>query len=713
MIIELVGLPGSGKTTFAKRLAERDGWTLVSVRGRGEILFFNLLFFLRHPLVFVRTLLPLIRYCGRRELWYMKFVNLFLVHNAKYMKAARYPRAVIDQGHHQNVISLFDERVPDEIIGQYARILPKPDLLLFFVTPPDVRTKRLAGRGYGTRDAMDDDYRNAWEAAREEHFERLYLIRATLPCAVDLLSPENEERQLERIASARIWHYVLHGRMPTEKAHGQQIAKTLEALSRKGVYVTLWLPRGDADTAARIAAGYALEGTFAVRSFGVPDLLRLPAFFGQVKFWLDAAVFFVRLFVTRISREGVFYTRNPELAWLFALRGAEAWYEAHRFPSSKIGLLCFFLRHVTGVIANSQGTADALLRAGISRVSVVRNGVDLGRFAEALPQDAARALLGLPEGVTMVAYIGAFYAWKGVPFLLETWRRNFATRNDLTLLLVGGTEEDLARYGGRGAYRALSNVRLVPHVPAEETVRYLFAADVLVLPNSRITEESVRYTSPIKLFEYMATGKPIVAADLPSIREVLTDETGFFFRADESDALAEALSSALASPDEMRMRGARAREASQRYGWDARAQLLMRIVQGNVNRSENVHRQFLKSTMSVCVTAAFYFSLIYVLTEYIGIWHLYSVPIAYASAIVVNFLLLKLVFVGGMQRTVHEFFRFLLLAFANIFVNTVAAYILVERLHVWYMLAQLLIVGGLAVANFFVYRSYVFPRGKQ
>src|SRR3989344_4218701 len=100
MIIEFVGLPGSGKSTFAKRLAEHGSWKLVSVSGRAELVFYNVLFLFWHPISFVQGISWFWRYRGLRELWYTKFANLFLVHNAKYMKARRYPRAIIDQGHH-------------------------------------------------------------------------------------------------------------------------------------------------------------------------------------------------------------------------------------------------------------------------------------------------------------------------------------------------------------------------------------------------------------------------------------------------------------------------------------------------------------------------------------------------------------------------------------------------------------------------------------
>ena len=78
-----------------------------------------------------------------------------------------------------------------------------------------------------------------------------------------------------------------------------------------------------------------------------------------------------------------------------------------------------------------------------------------------------------------------------------------------------------------------------------------------------------------------------------------------------------------------------------------------------------------------------------------------------------NFLLLKLIFVGGERHVAHELSRYAALVVANFFVNEFITYFLVEKLNVWYMLAQFLVVGVLAVVNFFIYRSQVFQTVQQ
>jgi len=708
MIVELVGLPGGGKSTFAKHLAENGEWKVVHVNGRVEILFYNALFLLWHPMSFVQGLIWFCRYRGLRELWYTKFVNLFLIHNAKYMKAQRYPRAIIDQGHHQNIISLFDTRVADGIVNQYRATLPNPDLLCLFLADEATREKRLAQRGYGAREELKEDDREAWEGAREEHFEHLYVTRETLPFTTEVVTPEDETEKLAKISHARVWHFVLHGRMPTEKAHGLQIAKTMEALTEKDVYATLWIPRRENALMQDVGAYYDLRSTFPVRFFSVPNFLRLPRFLGQLRFWLDAFVFLLALAFTRIDREGIYYTRNPELAWLFKLKGASVWYEAHLFPLSKAWLLKFFLAHVDGIIANSHGTKTAFIDHGFLDLHVVRNGVDIERFINAPKHEEARTLLNLPQDKTIVMYVGAFYAWKGVPLLLEAWRQHFAGRDDLLLVLVGGTEQELGKNGGLKAYLSLENVLLVDHAPAEKVPAYLSAADMLVLPNIPVGAESIHYTSPIKLFEYMASGRPIVAADLPSIREVLSPETAILFAAGDADALARGIAHALRSPDEARQLSERARKEADAYSWSARAQLLLNIVRGAPRNKKSVHRQFLQSLIVGGFAALFYLILVYVLTEEIGLWYVASVLVAYLIVFFVNFSLLKAIFAGGVRKTSHELSRYALLVLANFLLNELAMYILVEWFNLWYMLAQVLIMGALTIMNFFAYRSSVF-----
>ncbi len=119
-------------------------------------------------------------------------------------------------------------------------------------------------------------------------------------------------------------------------------------------------------------------------------------------------------------------------------------------------------------------------------------------------------------------YAGHLYPWKGVDTLLQALalapRARGAHRRR-----PPGWSRTCERLQALAATLGLeSRVTFTGLVAARRRRRHLARADVLVLPNSA-TALSARYTSPLKLFEYLAAGRPIVASDLPALREVLRD----------------------------------------------------------------------------------------------------------------------------------------------------------------------------------------------
>jgi len=121
-----------------------------------------------------------------------------------------------------------------------------------------------------------------------------------------------------------------------------------------------------------------------------------------------------------------------------------------------------------------------------------------------------------------VGYAGHLYPWKGVDIVIEV----VAALNDAQGLIIGGhaQEPDLERVKAFAeSLDCASRVTFTGMLPPADVAARLQDADVLLLPNPASAISS-GFTSPLKLFEYMASGRPIVASGLPSIREVLTDE---------------------------------------------------------------------------------------------------------------------------------------------------------------------------------------------
>jgi glycosyltransferase involved in cell wall biosynthesis len=125
----------------------------------------------------------------------------------------------------------------------------------------------------------------------------------------------------------------------------------------------------------------------------------------------------------------------------------------------------------------------------------------------------------------------------------------------------------------------IGNVVLVGQRPWREIPLWLKAARVLVLPNTGREEISRHYTSPLKLFEYMASGTPIVASDIPSIREIMNDTMGFFAVADDAESFARAIERALGDPEEAARRAEQARADVRKYTWARRAEEILARMQ--------------------------------------------------------------------------------------------------------------------------------------
>lgn len=269
------------------------------------------------------------------------------------------------------------------------------------------------------------------------------------------------------------------------------------------------------------------------------------------------------------------YSREVETALHLIERGVpDVFVEVHRVPGGRLRRrwMRAVCRRATGLVAISGGVAEDLLELGAApeRVTIEHDGVALERFTDVPPTVQARAELGLAENAPTVVYAGSLLPWKGVEILLGAAERLPATR----FLVVGGSPEEVERLRAAGSVPA--NVRLAGFRPPEEVRRYLAAADVAVVPNRSTPAISARYTSPLKIFEAMATGTAVVASDLPSLRDIVEHGTSaWLVPPDDPDALARELAIVLGDAN-LRIRlMTNARKVVARHSWSGRARRLV------------------------------------------------------------------------------------------------------------------------------------------
>lgn len=166
------------------------------------------------------------------------------------------------------------------------------------------------------------------------------------------------------------------------------------------------------------------------------------------------------------------------------------------------------------------------------KLVVLATGADLQRFERPsqLPPSP------YPPSAPVAAYVGHLYDYKGIPDILSA----AALLPDIQFHLVGGRADDIARQEKRTRDEKLENVTFHGAKQQRELPAFLWHADVLLLPPSA-RHPSAEWTSPVKLGEYLASGKPTVATAIPALRHWLTEDEVEFCEADNPSALAAAI----------------------------------------------------------------------------------------------------------------------------------------------------------------------------
>lgn len=377
--------------------------------------------------------------------------------------------------------------------------------------------------------------------------------------------------------------YIANVRIPTERAQGVQVMHMCEAFAKNGVKTELIVPWRFNAIKDDPYEYYAVSRSFEIKKIFSIDLVWLP----KIGFWLQerSFLFFVKFFLF-FSRKGVpLYIRGENVAKdlvSFAKKQHHPFYiESHAKPR-KIDVYEKIFKQANGVVVITRQYEKDLRELGILHVLYTPDAVALERFTIATSRQQCRELLQLPQDKRIIGYVGKYRTNeqpKGVEDLIAAFSDLAKEHTDVFLLLVGINVDEVAEVTAlfkRNNVRE-GQYRIVGHVSQAEVPKYLKACDVLVM-NYPALGHYVHYMSPLKLFEYMASGVPIVSTDLPSIRDILNESNALLIPPDSRKDLASGIMTVLDDTSRASAIATQALQDVQQYSWEKRAQEILKFV---------------------------------------------------------------------------------------------------------------------------------------
>ena len=369
--------------------------------------------------------------------------------------------------------------------------------------------------------------------------------------------------------------YVSTAEVPSSRANSLQVMKVCQALVQVGEEVQLYLPPGPEVEWEELAETYGLAERFPILRFpSRPFLRRFDFAFSTVAHARKVGIDMV-------------YTRMPWTALQARARGLKTVLEMHDLPTGRVGPLVYrwYLRnrnpgltvYITAALKEMVDQSSGV-QARPGEFIIAPDGVDLERFHNLPAVGKARTALNLPVAFTAV-YSGGFYPGRGLD-MLEQLAQAFP---QVQFLWIGGSTEQVKTWRERLDTKNVRNVTLTGFIPNSRLPLYQAAADVLLMPYSRSFGGSgggdiARVSSPLKLFEYLASSRAILASDLPVLREVLDEQTAIFYEPENFEDLCRKFATLVSNGNLRRQLGKAAKASAQAYDWKTRMAGILKAV---------------------------------------------------------------------------------------------------------------------------------------
>ena len=369
--------------------------------------------------------------------------------------------------------------------------------------------------------------------------------------------------------------YIATAILPSRRANTVNIMHMCQAFRRSGHEITLVVPRHKNAQDRGVFDHYGIADRFPIKFISRPHIRIRGIDIGLHLFFLSA------VFYALGNKFEICYTRNPFCAYVAGRLGMDTILEMHMPPESRSDAYAFGRmaagKRLWRVVAISGRLAEILkgqFGMPLSMMLVCHDAVDLEPY-EYKEDSRLKQQLGLDDEKVLVTYSGSLYEGRGMEVIVELARRF----PECYFLVVGGDEARINIF--RQEFSHLDNLHFYGYVPHKDVASILMGSGILVMPYERqVTLDgrgnTAEYCSPVKMFEYLAAAKPIIASRLPSISEILKDgENALLAEPEDVDSWSNGLSKLVTDDQLRRNLGRSARKTAETHTWDKRVLEIM------------------------------------------------------------------------------------------------------------------------------------------
>lgn len=378
--------------------------------------------------------------------------------------------------------------------------------------------------------------------------------------------------------------YISSGNFPSRFAHSIQVVKNAQAWERATdefcLYMNLDIMHFSKFNYEKFNSFYGIKSPFAVK--------RLP-FYYLSSHWLvhkltkPISDFLLNIYFSRVAKQlkkegyDLVYTRTLGLPKYTMSLGIPTLLETHGPPTGAKEQEDMYKLleddNFLGLVTITEELSRRMLDHGLpkNKVFVAPDGVDLDMYEANMSKQQARKELGYAEQGKYALYVGHLYKDRGIQEII--YAAEYMT--DVTFVIVGGHQTDIEYWQTVISEKGLQNVDLVGFVENRHVPVYQWMADVLLMPYSNSCRTS-EWMSPLKLFEYMASGRAVIASKMKVFDGILKHQkNAYLVEPDDGESLKKGLAAVFDNEKLMLSISDQAQNDVKNYSWDARVKSIL------------------------------------------------------------------------------------------------------------------------------------------